>query len=751
MSDDAKAPLLAVNRATVLDGQVERIRFHNPENAFTVLVLQPDATDKKLKPEEITCVANVVDPRPGMRLHVEGHFVNNPRYGRQLACEVADEIMPESGDALASYLSSGLIKGIGEKVAQRIVKAFGAETVRILDEEPERLLEISGIGKKNIASIKEAWEKHRHLKDLLVFLRSHGITTGLALRIYKAWGSEALEKVRQNPYCLAMDARGIGFITADSIASKLGFAEDHPLRIEAATLYALDKATEDGHVFLPEDDLQAAVCGQIKTTPEKAALALQALERDKRIVRENMRDSEDKPIMAIYLARYHQCESKTAYYLKRILNSPKSVRFADMEAAFTKALADMPVRLAEEQKNAVLASMRSKALIITGGPGTGKTTIIKALIRVFEEAKAKIMLAAPTGRAAKRMAEACGREAKTIHRLLEYSPKDNCFCRNEDNPLACGLLVVDEASMMDTLLFYYLLKAVPLGATLVLVGDVHQLPSVGPGNVLGDLIDSGAIDLARLTEIFRQSAESSIICNAHLINHGTVPSLEWNTDKMSDFYFVQREDPGDVADLVVDLIKNRIPRRFGLDSVNDIQLLTPMRKGDVGIDKMNARLQEALNPNAFELRRGERVYRLHDKVMQVRNNYDKDVFNGDIGQIERIDREARKILVNFDGVSIMYEYEELDELVPAYAISIHKSQGSEYPAVVIPILRQHYMLLQRNLVYTGITRGKKLVVLVGQKTALHMAVKNNKTGKRHTGLAGRLAAGIAGKRQTFPE
>lgn len=741
MNKADNAPLLSVNRETKLDGLVERVIFHNPDNAFSVLVVQPDSPSKNSGTDTINCVGKLVAPRPGMRLHIEGHFINNPRFGRQLAFELAEELIPESGEALASYLASGLIKGIGEKVAKRIVDAFGSETVRILDDEPEKLLSISGIGKKSLAAIRESWDKHRHMKDLLVFLRPHGIGTGTALRIYKAYGDEALATVRQNPYRLAMDVQGIGFLTADAIASKLGFAEDHPLRVEAAALYTLHMATEDGHVFLPEDELVEKICRQINIGPEQATAALDALERDERIVRENMRDSSGREFSGIYLARYHHCESKTAFYLKRILNSPKAVRFTDMKTAFADALQNMPIELAEEQKKAVLASMRSKILVITGGPGTGKTTIIKALIKVFEESKGKIMLAAPTGRAAKRMAEACGREAKTIHRLLEYSPREERFCRDEDNPLACGLLVVDEASMMDTLIFYYLLKAVPLGATLVFVGDVHQLPSVGPGNVLDDLIESGVVDVVRLTEIFRQSAESAIICNAHQINHGIVPPLEWNTDKSSDFYFVPRDDPEEAAELVVDLIKNRIPRRFGLDPVNDIQLLTPMRKGAVGTERMNAMLQAALNPNAYELRRGDRIFRQHDKVMQVRNNYDKDIFNGDIGRIEFIDKNKRQLLVNFDGVSITYENEELDELVPAYAISIHKSQGSEYPAVVIPLMMQHYVLLRRNLVYTGITRGKKLVILVGEKKALHVAVQKNNTGKRHTWLAARLASG----------
>ena len=477
-----------------------------------------------------------------------------------------------------------------------------------------------------------------------------------------------------------------------------------------------------------------------------------ALEQEERVVRESLdelpgrlpavfrEDGEEAeaPEVAVYLRRYHHYESKTAFYLHRLLHSPKAVRFAEPDALVEKVTESLSISLAPEQLEAVRTAARSKVMVLTGGPGTGKTTIINAIIRLFAEVKAKILLAAPTGRAAKRMSETSGREARTIHRLLEYSPQEDGFARNEDNPLACGLLVVDEASMMDTLLFYHLLKAVPMGATVVLVGDVHQLPSVGPGNVLADIIASGAVPVVELTEIFRQSAESEIICNAHLINKGQVPSLESSKDRLSDFYFIHQNDPERAADMVVDLVRNHIPRRFGLDPVNDIQVLTPMHKGAVGAAQLNLRLQASLNPNGLEVRRGERSFRLHDKVMQIRNNYDKDVFNGDVGRIVFLDGKERTLSVRYDDRVVPYDFEELDELTPAYAISIHKSQGSEYPAVVIPLMMQHYVLLQRNLVYTGVTRGKKLVVLVGESRALHMAVKNNKTRTRHTRLALRL-------------
>ncbi len=740
--------LLSIARETVLEGTVERVVFHNQENGFTVVKVQVETENgKPVKMNDLmACVGHMLSPKPGCRMRFEGRYVKNPRFGKQLAFEIADELMPVKGDDIRAYLSSGLIKGVGKSLADRMVDRFGDDTIRILEEEPERLASIHGIGPKNLEQICKSWEEHRGIKDLLLFLQPHGISAALAVRIYKAYGSKARAIVRENPYRLAMDVRGIGFLTADDIASRLGFGADHPLRIQASALYVLQKASEDGHVFLPEEELIQKIRQQVDCDEEQASRAIRVLDSEKSVVREMLAPSVDEkpPLVGVYLKRFHHCESKTAFYLQRLLRSPKSIQFDSLEETLNLALQKMPFPLAPGQVEAVRASALSKALVITGGPGTGKTTIIKAIIKLFEAAKSKILLAAPTGRAAKRMSEACGLEAKTIHRLLEYSPHEDKFARNEDNPLACGLLVVDEASMMDTMLFYYLLKAVPLGATVLLVGDVHQLPSVGPGNVLGDIIDSVAIPVVKLNEIFRQSAQSEIICNAHMINHGQMPLLEKNTDRLSDFYFIPKDDPEEAADLMVDLIKNHIPRRFGLDSVNEVQLLAPMHKGAVGAENMNSKLQQALNPNALEVRRGDKVFRLHDKVMQIRNNYDKDIFNGDIGRISYINPKERSLSVNFDGEVKVYEFDELDELTPAYAISIHKSQGSEYPAVVIPVMMQHYIMLQRNLVYTGVTRGKKLVVLVGESRALQMAIKNNKTSRRNTWLAQRLAQGMRG-------
>ena len=728
---------------------MERIVFHNEGNGYTVLRLVPDKDEKTKgtrQRDPLACVGHMVNPQVGVHLRVKGRWVNNARFGRQIQFDTVEEIMPATCEGIRLYLASGLIKGVGAEMAGRIVQVFGEDTIRVLDEEPQRLLKVRGIGKKSLERISASWSEHRGMRDLLLFLQPHGITPAYAVRIYRAYGADALAVVRENPYRLAMDIRGIGFVTADAAASKLGFAHDSPLRIQAGTLYVLQRAAEEGHVYLPEDSLVAAVCKQLDVDESLVGEALDSLEAEERLVLEVMDMPEAEGEAGVYLRRYYHCESKIAYYLQRILHSPKGIVVPNAAALVDKILASVDITLAPEQIKAIRTVASSKVMVLTGGPGTGKTTIIKAIIGLFKEMRARVLLAAPTGRAAKRMAETCASEAQTIHRLLEYSPMEDAFGRNEDAPLACGLLVVDEASMMDTLLFYHLLKAVPLGTTLLLVGDVHQLPSVGPGNVLADIIHSGVVPVVELTEIFRQSAESAIICNAHMINRGEVPRLESNPNRLSDFYFIQQDDPERAAEMVVDLVRTHIPRRFHFDPVDEIQVLSPMHRGAVGAGRLNELLQQALNPNGLEIRRGERAFRLHDKVMQIRNNYDKEVFNGDMGRISHLDMQERNLGITFDDRVVPYDFDELDELAPAYAISIHKSQGSEYPAVIIPLMMQHYVLLQRNLVYTGVTRGKKLVILVGEARALHMAVKNNKTRRRHTRLAQRLASDLTPNR-----
>lgn len=717
-----------------LTGTLDRVVFHNEENGWTVFRMSVEGRD-----DPVAVVGVMAKPEPGSRIRAQGRWVNHPRFGRQFQMEAWKEELPATEEGIRLFLASGCIRGIGPKWADRIVQCFGAETLSIIDNEPERMLELPRFGKKRLAEMKASWQEHQGIRELMIFLQPHGVTAGMAMRIYREYGQDSMLVVRENPYRLAMDVRGIGFTTADSLAKKLGFEEESPLRAEAAMLYLLLQLTEEGHVYFPRELLVRMAEEKLSVPAALGESALDELEREERVVIEDLGDET-----GVYLARDYMYESKIAFYLQRLLHSPKSVHFSQPRKLVASVIEQMPFALAEEQKQAVYTAASSKVMVLTGGPGTGKTTILNAIIKVFQEVKAKILLAAPTGRAAKRMAEASGLEAKTIHRLLEYSPTEGDFKRNENNPLACGLLVVDEASMMDTMLMYHLVKATPMGATFLLVGDVNQLPSVGPGNVLRDVIASGTVPVVELVEVFRQAAESDIICNAHLINRGDMPEIRQRGNAKTDFYFFRQDDPDEAASLVVDLVRERIPRRFGFRP-DEIQVLAPMLRGAVGVNSLNRRLQDAINPQPVSLARGDRQFRMNDRVMQIRNNYDKDVFNGDIGTVIFLDAEERELTVRFDDRAVDYTWEDIDELVPAYAISIHKSQGGEYPVVVVPLMMQHYMLLQRNLVYTAVTRGRKLVVLVGEWKALAMAVKNNRIRRRYTWLAHRLAGSDAGR------
>ncbi len=716
--------------AASLDGMLERIVFHNEENGYSVLRFKTTAGDN------YTVVGNMADPQVGSSLKLTGEWVDNAKFGRQFKMLTYETSLPAGLVGIRHYLASGLIKGVGPKTAERIVEAFGEDTFAILDNEPERLAAVKGIGKRTAKGIQEAWSEHRGIRDLIMFLQPHGVSTAYAVRIYKFYGKHALSVVQENPYRLAMDINGIGFVTADTIAQKIGFDVDSPLRAEAGTLYMLTKTSDEGHVYFPFDALVTKTSDTLNIRADLVEGAIDTLEREERVIVEELSNGQ----VAVYRSRYHAYESGISTYIKKIIGSPKTVLIKNPNEIVEEVVKNLGIDLAEEQLEAVHTAVRTKMMVLTGGPGTGKTTITKAIVQAYKKLKAKILLCAPTGRAAKRMFETIGVEAKTIHRLLEYSPREDGFQRNENNPLACSLIVIDESSMMDTMLMFHLLKAIPLGATVIFVGDVHQLPSVGPGNVLKDVISSGVVDVVELHEVFRQAQESDIITNAHKINAGEVPFLESSKERLSDFYFIRQDDPERCAAMIVDLVKNHIPRRFHFDPIDQIQVLTPMHKGSAGSGNLNHLLQEALNPQPLCLKRGDREYRLDDKVMQLRNNYDKDVFNGDIGRICVVNTEDKKLTVRFDDEkNVIYDFNELDELVPAYAISIHKSQGSEYQAVVIPVLTQHYVLLQRNLIYTGVTRGKKLVILVGAPKALTMAIKNNKMQKRFTYLAQRLS------------
>lgn len=718
------------SNAAELNGTLERVVFHNEENGYSVLRFKTSAGDN------YTVVGNMADPQVGSSLKLTGEWVENAKFGRQFKMLTYETSLPAGVAGIRHYLASGLIKGVGPKTAERIVDAFGEDTFAILDNEPERLSTVKGIGKRTAKGIQEAWSEHRGIRDLIMFLQPHGVSTAYAVRIYKFYGKHALSVVQENPYRLAMDINGIGFLTADTIAQKIGFGVDSPLRAEAGTLYMLTKTSDEGHVYFPLDGLVTKTSDTLNIRADLVENAIDTLEREERVIVEELSNGQ----VAVYRSRYHAYESGISTYIKKILGSPKTVHIPNPDEIVEDVVEKLGISLAEEQLEAVHTAVRTKMMVLTGGPGTGKTTITKAIVQAYKKLKAKILLCAPTGRAAKRMFETIGVEAKTIHRLLEYSPREDGFQRNENNPLACSLIVIDESSMMDTMLMFHLLKAIPLGATVIFVGDVHQLPSVGPGNVLKDVISSGVVDVVELHEVFRQAQESDIITNAHKINAGEVPFLESSKERLSDFYFIRQDDPERCAAMIVDLVKNHIPRRFRFDPIDQIQVLTPMHKGSAGSGNLNNLLQQALNPQPLCLKRGDREYRLDDKVMQLRNNYDKDVFNGDIGRICVVNTEDKKLTVRFDDEkNVIYDFNELDELVPAYAISIHKSQGSEYQAVVIPVLTQHYVLLQRNLVYTGVTRGKKLVILVGSPKALTMAIKNNKMQKRFTHLAQRLS------------
>lgn len=718
-----------------LSGHLERITYTHPETGYTIARLRV-----KGKRDVVTVVGKFADPIPGETLEVIGHWKIHPKYGEQFEVDEYRTLVPSSIFGIKKYLGSGLIQGIGPVMAERIVDRFGRRSLEVIEYETDRLLEVEGIGEKRVEMIRSAWAEQKEIRDVMLFLQTHEVSAAYAVKIFKQYGSQAIDVVTENPYQLATDIFGIGFLTADKIARKLGFGKDSPLRIRAGILYVLNQLSDEGHVYYPYSLLIEKCCEILEVDPDRVAVAVHAAETDGSVVTEDLPDPtrlEGADGRAVYLSWFHVSETGIARLMRRLCTSVKSLRLVDAEKVLTWVEGAIGFTLAQKQKEAVQCAVANKVMVITGGPGTGKTTIIQALLSIFNRMDAKILLAAPTGRAAKRMSEATGHPAGTIHRLLSYSFQNGGFQKNENNPLACDLLIVDEASMVDTLLMYNLLKAVPSTATLILVGDVNQLPSVGAGNVLKDIIASGAVPVVRLTEIFRQAQESRIIVNAHMINNGIIPQID-PKDTQTDFYFIEQPDPERVRDIIVELAVNRIPKRFGFDPVNDIQVLTPMHKGVVGTANLNVFLQDALNPEKDAIESAGASYRVRDKVMQIRNNYDKNVFNGDIGRIAAISRETREVIIDYDNRTVTYDFSELDEVVPAYAVSVHKSQGSEFPAVVMPVLTQHYILLQRNLIYTAVTRGRRLVVLVGTKKALAIAVKNDKPQQRYTRLAQRL-------------
>ena len=719
-----------------LEGQIERITYINEENGYIVAKVKVPGF---LSP--VTIVGNLLALAPGEMLKMNGGWETHPKFGRQFRVLSHTTMLPASVKGIKKYLGSGLIKGIGSVMASRIVKKFGEKTLEVIDERIEQLACVEGIGEKRIRMIKKAWADQKEIRSVMIFLQEHGVGVSHATKIYRKYGQRSIAVVSQNPYKLATDIIGIGFQTADRIAQNLGFEKGAPVRAEAGILYVLNQLSEEGHVFYPYEPLIERCCEILEVDRETIIKAFGTIALDGQIVIEDLNQLPDEfepNRKAVYLTRFHVSETGISRHLSRLISSRKTIRSMDLEKAVDWVQKRIDLQLAPRQIDAIKRAISDKVLIITGGPGTGKTTIIHAIIQIYRPVGARIFLAAPTGRASKRMTEATGQPARTIHRMLEFNWQKGGFQRNENRPLEADVIILDEVSMIDTILMYHLLKAVPSGATLIMVGDSNQLPSVGPGNVLKDVINSGSIPVIELNEVFRQARESLIIMNAHRINKGKVPEIRDPGEDLGDFYFIEQEDPDQALHIVMELVCKRIPQRFNMRPKEDIQVVTPMHKGIVGTVNLNMKLQDSLNPSKMEIVRGDRGFRLNDKVMQIRNNYEKEVFNGDIGLVKSIDTENQEVVVDYDGRAVPYDYVELDEIILAYAISVHKAQGSEYPAVVLPILSQHYLLLQRNLIYTAVTRGKRLVVMVGSKKALAMGVRNERTLKRYTYLEKRL-------------
>ncbi|MBF0226966.1 MAG: ATP-dependent RecD-like DNA helicase [Desulfobacterales bacterium] len=720
-----------------LQGQIERITYTNPENGYTVAKLKVYGQD-----DLITIVGSLFSPSPGEILKIKGEWAEHSKYGSQFKIVEYTTTVPATVYGIKKYLGSGLIKGIGPVMAERIVKQFGKDTLDIIETDPHKLSEIGGIGSKRIKMIEDAWIAQKEIRNVMIFLQAHGVSSGYATKIFKQYDSRSIQVVKENPYRLAMDIYGIGFVTADKIAEKLGFLKDAPVRVQAGIIYVLHQVADDGNVYYPYQELIKKSEEILQVQSDPVIEAISEMTKEQKIVMEDLNESLDTFIAnnkAVYLTKYYVCETGIARKMKSIIQEGRAIKSVNPDESVSWVQSKLSIVLAEKQKQAIQTAIQNKIVVITGGPGTGKTTIINAILKIFSQLTPNILLAAPTGRAAKRMSETTGYESKTIHRMLEFNMQNGGFQKNDEKPLKCDILIIDEASMIDTVLMYHLLKAVPLHAVLIFVGDVNQLPSVGAGNVLNDIILSGTIPVVTLTEIFRQAKESSIIVNAHRINNGFFPVFDLDGTK-KDFFFMNHDDPEKVLEFIIEIVKERIPKRFGLDPIEDIQVLTPMNKGIVGTNNLNLQLQEILNPsnNGEEVLRRGRTFRINDKVMQIKNNYDKMIFNGDIGRIINIDKEQQEVIIDFDKKEVFFDFSDLDEIVLAYAVSVHKSQGSEYPAVVIPIVTQHYMLLQRNLIYTAVTRGKKLVVMIGSNKALAIAVKNDKTERRYTYLSQRL-------------
>ncbi len=710
---------------TALTGTVERITFHNPDNGFCVLrVKVPGRRDLA------TVVGHAATISAGEEIRATGEWSNDLVHGLQLRATSIHTAPPTSLEGIARYLGSGLIKGIGPQFARRLVDRFGADVFDVIEHQPARLRDVAGIGPARAEQITRAWQGQKIVRDIMVFLYGHGVGTSRAVRIYKTYGADAIALITENPYRLARDIRGIGFISADAIAQKLGIEKTAPIRARAGITYALGQALDEGHCGLPRDELVPLATKLLDVPAEVIEAALEAELAEGSVVADS---AGGRP--CVFMAWLHAAERQLADRVRFLAGGRPPWPEIDAARAIAWAEPRLGITLADSQREAVRLAVAAKALVITGGPGVGKTTIIRAILTILAAKRVRIALCAPTGRAAKRLFEVTGLEARTIHRMLEVNPVDGRFRRGPANPVECDLLVVDETSMVDVPLMQALVRAVPDRAALIIVGDVDQLPSVGPGQVLTDVIDSGVAPVVRLTEVFRQAAASRIIVNAHRVNRGEMPELITAPDAPSDFYFVEVDDPAEGVRKLIQIVSERIPQRFGLHPVRDVQVLCPMNRGALGARSLNLELQRALNPSTGPtVERFGWTFATGDKVMQIENDYDKDVYNGDIGVVRAIDADEGELTIDYDGRQVSYTPDELDRVVLAYATTIHKAQGSEYPAVVIPVTTQHYALLRRNLIYTGITRGRKLVVLVGQKKALAIAVHDRRLRRRWSKL-----------------
>jgi len=713
-----------------ISGLIERVTFHNDQSGFCVLRVKVEG-----QRDEVTVVGSLPSATAGEWLAAEGWWVRDKEHGLQFKGTTLKTVPPTTAEGIERYLGSGLVKGIGPILAKKLVGRFGAEVLSVIETRPSELLSVDGIGPKRRERIAQAWREAKQVREIMLFLHSHGVSTSRAVRIFKTYGEQAIEKVRSNPYALAKDIYGIGFATADQIAQRVGIPKDSINRAKAGIDHALLEATSDGHCALPLGKLKTAAVKLLEVPEPTIEHALSEMLGGGSLLQEEI---DGEPL--VFLPHLRKAEEGIAARIRRLGEGQPLYPPIDFEKAVAWCQKRTGKTLASSQREALKVVLANRVVVITGGPGVGKTTLVNSILMILRAKNVKCLLCAPTGRAAKRLTETTGVEAKTIHRLLEIDPATGRFSRNEAHPLSCGLLVVDETSMVDVPLMHSLLRAVPNQSGLILVGDVDQLPSVGPGTVLHDLIESGAVPTVRLTEVFRQAANSRIITNAHGIRRGQMPDMR-GAEQASDFHFVERDEPEKIAATLVKLVKERIPQRFGFDPIRDVQVLCPMNRGSLGVRELNTALQQALNPakagEAVVERFGWR-FQMRDKVIQTENDYDKDVFNGDIGTIERINAVEHEVTIRFEERVVKYDFGELDEVSLAYAVTIHKSQGSEFPAVVIPLATQHYMLLERNLIYTGITRGKKLVVLVGQKKALAIAVRNDRPQRRYSGLLASL-------------